>query len=157
METLRIFGHYSIVSEKIDNCPCKYDDSISLMTVFIGLISAVFFVAAIEFGVLIFIIAFSIICVIGFFGGLIICAETCSCGIKIKLKDTDYIDLTIISKQIQFTNNPENDALEIKTIIDDFEKYFNKIDITNKNREYEKLKLQKECCDKYKSVIKMVR
>lgn len=157
METLRTFGHYSIISEKIDNLPCKYDSEISLMAVSVMFFAAIFSFISSQCHALIFTGVFLIITTIGLFGGLCISDSTCGCGVKIVLKDNNYSDLTIISKSLQFTNNPDFDTLEIKTMLDDFEKYANKIDIANKKHAEEKLKSQKECCNKYKSVIQKVK
>jgi len=157
VETLRTFGHYSIVSEKIDECHSKYADSIETMILFIGLFSALFFVASFQFNALIFIFAFLFIGAIGFFGGILISQSTYGCGTIIRLKDNNHDDLTVRSNSYQFTDNPDIDAREIKNIMDDFEKYANEIDAANKRREDEEHMKSKLCCNKYKSVIQKVK
>lgn len=158
METLRSFGHYSIVSEQIDNCLSEYDYIILFMTPVIGIFSTMFFlISALYDGALAFTILFLIIGFVGYFVGLYILESTCGCGVIIKLCDNNYKDYYLKEISYQFTDNPDYDASEIKNIIDEFEKYANRIDIVNKKREEEKLKLQKECCNKYKSVITKVK
>jgi hypothetical protein len=156
-QTIREFGHYKITSEKIDDCPCKYDDFIILMAMSIGLFSALFCVASIQCKDLIFSCIFFIIGVVGCLGGLYISDSTYNCGTKISLKDINYTDLDIKSESFQFTKNPDSDALEIENIISGFEKYANEIDIVNKKREDEKRMKSKLCCNKYKSVIEKVK
>jgi hypothetical protein len=155
MEILRTFGHYSIVSEKIDKCPCKYNEYIILMSM--GFVTTLFFIALLQTDDLIYFIVFNIIGFIGCFGGLYISDSLYNCGVEIKLKDNNYIDVTIKSKLFQLTSNPNRDALEIKNIMDNFEKYANKIDIVNKKREDEEHMKSKLCCNKYKSVIQKVK
>jgi hypothetical protein len=157
METLRTFGHYSIVSEKVDRCPCKDGDFLELTTMGVGFFSALFFVMSSSVNALTFALSFFVIGCVGFFGGIIISDSTYECGVKIRLKDNNYNDCTVKSISYQFTNNPETDALEIKKIMDDFEEYANKIDIATKTREEEESKIKKECCNKYKSVIQKVK
>jgi len=157
-QTIREFGHYKITSEKVDECPCKYDDLISLMVMLDSLVSALFFIAsAQQHGEIMFVIVFFVIGIISFIGGLYILHSTNNCGVTIKLKDNDYNNFDIKSKSFQFTNNLDCDALEIKNIISGFENYANEIDIVNKKREDEERMKSKLCCSKYKSVIERVK
>jgi hypothetical protein len=161
MKTIRVFGDYSIVSEKVDKCPCKYDDSIIIIALIDAVISIFFVTVAAELEKVIFLILFLIIGCIGFFGGFIIREFLTNCGIQIELrhnKQTYYDGFSIFgTKLYQFTNNSDYDANQIINIIDDLEKYANEVDIANKAQEDEKRAEHKTCCNKYKSVIAKVK
>lgn len=157
METLRVFGHYSVVSEKVDKCPWKHLDTVDFWSLMIELTCFIGILSSLNYQSVVYFLIFLSISVITVIIGCTITDCWYSCGIKVKLKDNNHDDLTIKSDLYQFTDNPNSDALEIKTIVDGFEKYANEIDAANKQREEEKIKLQKECCSKYKSVIQKVK
>lgn len=157
MQTLRTFGHYNIVSEKIDLCPCKYNDEISMLIIATIFLPAIFCIMAASFGNTTYTLAFLLIGGIGAISGYFILDSTFGCGTKIILKDNNHNNCEVKTFLYQFTDNPDADASEIKKIMDDFENYANEIDITDKKRKLEKSKSAKECCDKYKSVIQKVK
>ncbi len=157
METLREFSHYSVVSEKIDKCPWKYVDIIDGWAFIIGVVSIIGIVASANIRDI-----YSCVCFISLFFitlSIGICLSDCwySCGSIIKLSDNNYKHYYLKEISYQFTDNSDYDAVEIKTIIDGFEVYANKIDAENKKQDEEQLKSQKECCNKYKSVIRKVK
>jgi len=157
METLRKFGHNSVVSEKIDNCPWKYINIINMWADIITTISFVGMFVSVYVQNVLSMICFGCVCAINIILGCLLTDSWYSCGVTIKLYYENYGDCAILKKSYQFTENPDYDALEIKTILDEFESYANKIDAENEKWEEEKLKSQKECCNKYKSVIQKVK
>lgn len=164
METLRTFGNYSITSEKDDKCPCKYQENICSWCMLIGMFSPIFCITFFNNSDTIHAIIFFFITIITIFVIIGVLQFGYGCGIRIRLEDNSYksptnsySDITIKSKQYQFTNNPDYDASEIKKIVDEFEKYANELDATNKKREEEQQRLKQECCNKYKSVIQKVK
>ena len=157
MQTIRGFGKYNIVGEKVDKCPWKYLNTIEFWSLYIGFLSFFCIFASANYqnilGCVVFSSIFGVTLVVGC--GLSDCWY--SCGIKVKLMNTDYVDLTIRSVSYQFTNNPDYDAEQITKIADELEEHANKIDLKNKKVEDEKRAKSDECCNKYKYVITKVK
>ena len=149
MESLREFSHYSVVSEKIDNCPWKYTVIVDTWAAAIIIISFVGICISANVQNVLCMICFGCVCAINIILGCLLSDSWYSCGVTIKLYDENYGDCAILKKSYQFTDNPDYDALEIKTILDEFESYANEIE------KWEEEKL--ECCNKYKSVIQKVK
>lgn len=153
METLRTIKNYSITSEKVDDCPHNYHDDICIICMVVGFISLLLCLNSLKNNNMIYaLILFIITCISGFI--LILSFKYNGCGTIIRLNENNKI---ISSKSYQFTENPDCDVLEIKKIVDEFEKYANELNATNKKREEEQQKLKMECCNKYKSVIQKVK
>lgn len=157
MQTLRTFGHYGIVSEKIDRCPCKYNDEIFMLIVATTFLPAMLCITAASFGNTTYTLAFLLIGGIGAISGYFILDSSFGCGTKIILKDNNHNNCDVKIFYYQFTDNPDTDALEIEKIMNEFEAYANELDASNKKREEEEQKLKNMCCDKYKSVISKVK
>lgn len=156
METLRTIGNYSITSEKVDDCPHKYHDDIGMCCMCVCCISLLLCLIFLQNNNMIYaLILFIITCISGFI--LISILKYNGCGTRISLKNNEDRGYIIGSNSYQFTNNPDYDALEIKKIVDDFERYANELDAANKKREEEQERLKRECCNKYKSVIQKVK
>jgi hypothetical protein len=157
MQIIREFGKYKIVGEKVDRCPCEYVDGVDFWAYVIGALSFSCIFVSLNYQNILYSTGFSFIFLITFALGCLISDCWYSCGIKVKLMNADYIDLTIRSVSYQFTNNPDYDAQEITKIADELEKYANEIDLKNKKVEDEKRAKSDECCNKYKSVITKVK
>jgi hypothetical protein len=154
MQTIREFGDYMILCEKIDKCPCEYDDSISCLALLIGLFSALFAYISLHLNnTPLFSVAFIIIGNVGFWGGILISDYTHSCGVKIELGGKN----TNITRLYQFTKNSDYDAEQITKIADEMEEHANKIGARNTEIENKNHAKSAECCDKYKSVITKVK
>lgn len=152
--TSKTIGKYTVVVEKLDECPCKYEDIIEILGLLdmimipaIGLVIAVN-LSSVELAGIAIAAPFLWIGAVSKFSN-----HLRGCGCKISLygmggEKRNYY---------QFTDNPNTDVAEVQKIVDRYTaiantQHANDIALANKTADK-----RKDCCTRYNGIMEKVK